>query len=353
MPERSITFFVPGLFEPGKFFSQLPANDVPHLPSLEYFLNRATVVQSDIVEQDVELAALFGFPELPVAALIHNLSNPNSVESDLNWYLCADPVYIQADRDDAVLVAHEKLELNLDEANTIASEINKFYKDEPWELIVLSENNWVIKCSHQYDLKLTSLKTVFGQHVRKYLPQGKDAKYWHQIFNEIQMLLHGMSLNQKRELEGMLPVNSLWFWGAGSLPEYDANSIKKWQIAFGHNRAVEALTKFTNTQYYDLSDSSNRKADLNSFQIEGGMLYQDQIFSPVATQQDFDEQTGGLLEFDYRWMKQALTLLKTGRLESMYLMTGNGKNFYLKKSNVKRKRWAWWKAKKLFQQFVE
>ncbi|MDO8208372.1 MAG: hypothetical protein Q7T38_11245, partial [Gallionella sp.] len=38
---------------------------------------------------------------------------------------------------------------------------------------------------------------------------------WHQIFNEIQMLLFAHPLNEAREARGEATINSVWFWGNG------------------------------------------------------------------------------------------------------------------------------------------
>ena len=39
------------------------------------------------------------------------------------------------------------------------------------------------------------------------------------LLNEIQTFLHANPVNQQRENAGLLPINSLWLWGAGRLPE--------------------------------------------------------------------------------------------------------------------------------------
>ncbi|MDH5571452.1 MAG: hypothetical protein OEY89_06780, partial [Gammaproteobacteria bacterium] len=273
---------------------------------------------------------------------------------DMAWYMCADPVYIQADRDDAVLLAHEELHLSTEEAQFIAADINHFYKNEPWELVVLSTRHWVIKSDIQYDLQLTSLQTVSGQRVRENLPQGKDAKYWRQVLNEIQMLLHGMPLHQQRELEGKLPVNSLWFWGAGSLPELNVFSPGKWQMVFGKDRLCEAISKYTNCPYNNIDNQVFNSDNMGFVKTKGDCLFLDQGFSStVHTQEEFQKQLNMLLTFDAQWIKPAITLLKQGKLDSLRLLTGRGKSFHLRKENCNRKKWGWWYSNKLFQQFVE
>jgi hypothetical protein len=61
----------------------------------------------------------------------------------------------------------------------------------------------------------TPLSQVIGGDVRRVLPTGNDASHWHQVFNEVQMLLFAHPLNDARETRGEATINSVWFWGCG------------------------------------------------------------------------------------------------------------------------------------------
>jgi hypothetical protein len=56
---------------------------------------------------------------------------------------------------------------------------------------------------------------VAGRNVEPFLPAGDDAPRWRRIFNETQIMLHRQACNESREARGELPINSVWFWGAG------------------------------------------------------------------------------------------------------------------------------------------
>ena len=49
------------------------------------------------------------------------------------------------------------------------------------------------------------------------LPAGNEGSVWRRRMNEAQMVLHAHPGNEAREARGELPVNSVWFWGAGEL----------------------------------------------------------------------------------------------------------------------------------------
>ena len=48
---------------------------------------------------------------------------------------------------------------------------------------------------------------------------GEGAERWRALLNESQIVLHNHPINAVREARGAVAVNSLWFWGAGTLPD--------------------------------------------------------------------------------------------------------------------------------------
>jgi len=76
-------------------------------------------------------------------------------------------------------------------------------------------DRWYLRLDSLPDISTLPLSQVAGRNVHGLLPGGKDAARWHQLFNEIQMLLFAHPLNEARETRGALPINSLWFWGGG------------------------------------------------------------------------------------------------------------------------------------------
>jgi hypothetical protein len=54
----------------------------------------------------------------------------------------------------------------------------------------------------------------------RHLPQGENERQWRHLFNEAQVILHNHPVNARRVQRGERPANSLWFWGAGKLPDW-------------------------------------------------------------------------------------------------------------------------------------
>ena len=51
------------------------------------------------------------------------------------------------------------------------------------------------------------------------MPTGEAAAGYRSLVSEVEMSLHDHDVNLRRENDGLLPVNSLWFWGGGLAPE--------------------------------------------------------------------------------------------------------------------------------------
>lgn len=66
---------------------------------------------------------------------------------------------------------------------------------------------------------LSSPGAVNGQTPRDYLPDGEGAGRYRGLVSEIEMALHDHPVNLERQRRGLPPVNSLWIWGGGELPD--------------------------------------------------------------------------------------------------------------------------------------
>jgi hypothetical protein len=60
---------------------------------------------------------------------------------------------------------------------------------------------------------------ALGEDLYEHLPQGHDGRRWRALFNEVQVILHQHPVNAERRARGLPPVNSLWLWGGGPLPQ--------------------------------------------------------------------------------------------------------------------------------------
>jgi hypothetical protein len=101
------------------------------------------------------------------------------------------------------------------EAEQISASLNEHFAGQGMEFFAPHPQRWYVRLDTPPRIRTRTLSQVIGGDVRRVLPTGEDAPRWHQVFNEIQMLLFAHPLNEVREARGALTINSVWLWGNG------------------------------------------------------------------------------------------------------------------------------------------
>lgn len=127
----------------------------------------------------------------------------------------ADPCYLHPDRDRLLLFA-DNLDITKQESSALIAEIQPLLEEFNGTLHALDSESWVLALAKMPALSFTALPEVNGKGVDNNLPQGDEQRSWIRLWNEIQMQLYNAEVNQQRISVGKLPINSVWFWGAGN-----------------------------------------------------------------------------------------------------------------------------------------
>lgn len=211
-PTRQVTLLAPGLFKGADAEAGAPAT------FLQRLLARADHEPRSITGFEARLFELFGViaepdRDLPVAA-VTRVADMGVVDND--WWIRADPVYLEPRRDSLILRATS--ELSAGEADRLAAELNESLTLDGWLLRVPHPQRWYLKPPAGTEIATTALADAIGRDIAPLLPRGPDHKAWHTRLNEFQILLHTSQVNTEREAQDRLPANSVWFWGGGRLP---------------------------------------------------------------------------------------------------------------------------------------
>lgn len=214
--KNAITLVVPGLF------AAEPTGDAsPRAPALEFLLSRAETSEPELVGEDyyTHLLGLFGIrtqpsEELPVAAISHLIDFDSGHEG---FWIRADPVSLRPDLHRLVL--YDAFPLEKAQALALAQEVNSVLADRGWHIDIGRDvRRWYVRLDELPRLRTHPPREAMGRHIDPFLPRGPEAMRWHGVINAIQMVLYDCAVNRARERSGVLPVNSIWFWGAGALP---------------------------------------------------------------------------------------------------------------------------------------
>lgn len=214
---KSIHLVIPNLFLPKDFAAEVCAD--LRLPALEKLLAKGRSENLQAAPLENHLCGLFGVPctadapMAPVSAAFDGLA--------AGCWLRADPVHLRLQRDQMLL---DGVLPGVDEAAQFCTSLNSYFAGQGMEFFAPHPQRWYVRLDVLPRIRTTPLSGVLGGNMRGALPTGEDAARWHQLFNEIQMVLFAHPLNQAREARGELMINSVWLWGGGStLPSLNNN----------------------------------------------------------------------------------------------------------------------------------
>jgi hypothetical protein len=338
---RSVTLFVPGLTQfdtrqLGDMFSERQS-----LAALELIYSRAQYHRGSTETVEQTIFDLFALPkedskEIPVGALTHYLAKGNDKAG--RWMMRADPVMIQPNRDHLVLLGNAAIEISQQDCEQIVSDINDTYGDTEWQIRVVSSTQWVIEQEKAEDITTHGLSHVVGKNINDFLPQGEDSKKWHALMNELQMFLHAHPVNQQRQTQGLPPLNSLWFWGAGVLPA--ATSIKNdkpFAQCWSEETLSLALARMTGVPRADLPVDG--EAWLKQAITPGKHLLVINLLDNDYVKSDPVEWWQALGVLNEHWLTPLVSALKTKQIERLTLISSDGARYQLTRKLANR----WWK----------
>jgi hypothetical protein len=207
---------IPDLFLPDGSGAAL--YDELALPALETLLARGALQRSPGMSLERWLGAAFEVEQqydLPLAAAS---LRGDGVDPGAACWLRADPVHLKVQRDQLVLADASCFEISAPEAAGLLGTLNAHFLEDGIEFIAPVPQRWYARLHAEARIHTTPTLEVAGRSIERFLPAGDDGARWRRLINEAQMLLHEHSGNEAREGRGEIPINSVWFWGAGRMP---------------------------------------------------------------------------------------------------------------------------------------
>lgn len=155
----------------------------------------------------------------PVAAVTRQREAGDAAQSA---WLRADPVFVQPDMNGARLMAYgDALSLTTEDAEALLQPLKPLFGDTGFPIDAAAPSHWYLRLPLGAKLPVfTSPDEALGADFFDHLPAGNEGRRWRALLSEAQVLLHNHPRNAERIARGLTPVNSLWFWGAGPLPDH-------------------------------------------------------------------------------------------------------------------------------------
>lgn len=349
---------IPGLFWPNPHDPDAGRN--LELPALERLLSRGERQDSRDEGTEAWLFRSFGVPkqqDWPVAPL--TLEWDGGKTGDGYW-LRADPVHLKVERGEVILADSGVFSISRQEAETFTETLNRNLHEQGLLLCPLTPERWYLRLEKAPRLNTRPLPAAAGRNISDLLPQGEEGAAWRRLLNEIQMLLYPHPLNEEREARGELPVNSVWLWGGGVMPE--APEVSKedkppstllrtgFDAVFANDILARALAARSGTFHAALPGGAQ---DCLSFDPSGrgSVLVVLDTLRGVAQYGDVYGWREGLVKLERAWFAPLLAALKTGRLSGLTLHAVEGeaiRSFTCSRVSP----WKLWRGVKPFSSFA-
>ncbi|HZF99328.1 MAG TPA: phosphoglycerate mutase [Pseudoxanthomonas sp.] len=186
----------------------------------------------------------------PVAALTRDLDVGDA--GNQAW-LRVDPAHVAPDMGGArMLSCGEALALTAEDAAQFLPQLKPVFGDAGFLLDAPQPSRWYLQLPAGARLPaFDEPDEVLGDDLFAHLPEGDLGRRWRALLNEAQVLLHNHPWNAVRVAQGKRAVNSLWFWGAGTKPDFVRTSFRQVR---GSEVTLRALAKAAGIAAAGVSD---------------------------------------------------------------------------------------------------
>ena len=330
-----VTVHVPGLLGP---WPRALAGDIVRgldLPGLVGLLARARPVGrvrrsslGDEPESFERLAfGVFGYPsaegDVPAAALMwpSDAGLSASVDPAPGTHgsspvsLRADPIHLRPDLDAARLFDSSHFSLSREEASSMAGALDRHFAPEGIRFEAPHPTRWYAHLEKRPDAVFHPPGGVAGREAGGLLPAGNEGSTWRRRMNEAQMVLHVHPGNEAREARGELPINSVWFWGAGELGPVPR---RRFGEVVADDPLVRALAGRSGARVRGLGEEPGTAGDPPGPRLVAPGF----AFYRAVAGRDVESWRRELLDAEDRWFRNLLDEVTAGRIRRVTVDAG-------------------------------
>ena len=296
-------------------------------------IHQATAQALSLVAPDSSASRLT--TPLPAAAL-RGLALGTQDSSDIDDWLCLDPIHLRVEQTRLRVDDPQLLALSTAEAESLAVSLAPTFA-ALGTLYVLSPTAWNLRL-HTKAPALTLLPPL-PEHITRAampLPKGEATAPWRHAINEANMVLHTHPVNLAREAAGQLTINTLWPWGNGCLPASPMKAAAPLKAFWGNELVAQGAAMHQGIPVKNLPSRFEKLTTHNT------LILLDLLELP-ARNGDTDAWRDALLQLETDWLTPLLALLKRRQIKHLRLIApGEAASFQL---NISRHRvWQFWRS---------
>jgi hypothetical protein len=252
----------------------------------------------------------------PVAPITLAVDGAEELKAGDEYWLRADPVHLHIERDKILLADSRVFPVSAQEADQLTGLLNRHFAASGQEMIFLPlrPDRWYMRAMKTVPAKTHLLGEVANKGISELLPFGENSGAWRGLFNEIQMVLHEHPLNQLREARGEPAINSVWFWGGGSMPKAVAAN---YTYVWSNNILADALALAAGIDHAQLPPGGRECCERSA--VSGDQLVVLDVLQGKAQYADAYGWRESLKNLEQNWFEPLLVMLKQGRIDQLVL----------------------------------
>jgi hypothetical protein len=224
------------------------------------------------------------------------------------WFI-VQPVHLHIARDHLVLTDPRQLRLAEQDARDLFDVVKPLFEETGMTLSYGDAQTWFLRSDDWQTLLTSTPDAACGHNIDIWMPKGPPERDWRRLQNEIQMHWHDHAVNDRREMAGLKPVNSVWLWG-GTEAAMQASG-QKFDATFTLPESDNPFSKLGSKNL-----TINSVTDIMQAESQHGLLVLDNLIESAMTS-DWSEWLGIFQQLEANWIVPLLDAVKNGRLDQL------------------------------------
>jgi hypothetical protein len=277
------------------------------LPALELLLARGRSSGTPQLSAERWLVEAFDGEEAPLAAGAITLLADGGEPGEDVW-LRADPVHLRMGREGVALIPSAAFEVSREEAEALSEALNRHFAGE-LTIYPLVPGRWCARLGSEIFSAAESPLELAGELVHDRFAARPEARAWHSLLTEAQMVLHGHPVNAERERRGAPALNSLWMWGTGRAPR---GATGPWRSVSASEPLALGLARLAGKTHNALPATAGEW--LARAPEDGRHLLVLDALRAAHALDDAEAYAAALRALEARWFAPLLGALRAGRI---------------------------------------
>lgn len=220
------------------------------------------------------------------------------------WLAAAEPVHMEIKLDHLCLHALRGAQSFESNFRVTFDSLQKLIVDDTTFSFVRVGNYGYLRGNTAIATASLSSAVIDGLQPDEFMPCGESAAGYHKLLGEIQMRLHECKVDFWHEVLGLVPVNSVWFWGDGKAPQ---KKVQKLPTLFGDDPLFKGYWQSCTGVIVPWPQNFEQCLDMTTEDFV--------VVTPAS------DRGGDLLTAYFVELRE---LLKTGRLNKLILLFRDG-----------------------------